>query len=92
MSDPNKPIDLANIGDDEIEGMFTDIKEIHEDGSGACKTSPDLDDTVPIDFGKSQTDREIWWNQRGECPKCQDGSKPECVAGGFICSKCKWRN
>ena len=92
MSDPNKPIDLANIGDDEIEGMFTDIKEIHEDGTNVTGSSVDLDDTVPIDFGKPQTDREIWWNKLGQCPVCKDGSKPECVAGGFIWSTCNWRN
>ena len=91
MSDPNKPIDLANIGDDEIEGMFTDIQDIHEDGTNVTVSS-DLDDTVPIDFGKPQTDHEVWWVGLGQCPVCKDGTKPESIIGGFICPKCNWRN
>jgi len=32
------------------------------------------------------------WHAKGECPKCKDGTKPECVQGAFICSKCNWQN
>jgi len=38
-------------------------------------------------------DQDYWWMQRGECPVCKDGSKPESMPGGsFLCPKCNWRS
>jgi hypothetical protein len=31
-----------------------------------------------------------WWLHFGSCPKCRDGTKPNCYNGSFICPKCNW--
>lgn len=55
-------------------------------------TEKDIEDLFAPVFKETKESYKRYWLGRGECPQCQDGTKPICEPGGtFVCPKCNWR-
>lgn len=79
--------------DDATIDLDTIFKEIEEEMSIA--KSPNLVDpneiTIPDQGFELKSDFEAYWTERGECPNCRNGQKPDILpGGGFKCEKCGW--
>lgn len=84
MSSPWDPNTI--ITDEDIAKLFGD----------SLTQSPPKTDGWQVDTQPNFTimdPKEYYWNKRGECPTCKDGSKPDSMPGGYFkCKGCGWVN